>query len=196
VHYRSPVGFELARDAAGRPEYPDLEDAEKRLDYFYTTLQRLGGVAPGADDPGPVVAPADKTLASFQEAMDDDFNTAAAIGHLSDAFLLANRLLDEPQSAPKDVRRRTLARLARDLRKCGETLGIFQRDPAAFLIGRRDRLCVRRGIDKARVEQRIEERTAARAAKDFAKADEIRKALRAEGIELMDTPAGTTWRVV
>ena len=196
VHYRSPVGFELARDAAGRPEYPDLEDAEKRLDYFYTTLQRLGGVAPGADDPGPVVAPADKTLASFQEAMDDDFNTAAAIGHLSDAFLLANRLLDEPQSAPKDVRRRTLARLARDLRKCGETLGIFQRDPAAFLIGRRDRLCVRRGIDKARVEQRIEERTAARAAKDFAKADEIRKALREEGIELMDTPAGTTWRVV
>ena len=196
VHYRSPVGFELARDAAGRPEYPDLEDAEKRLDYFYTTLQRLGGVAPGADDPGPVVAPADKTLASFQEAMDDDFNTAAAIGHLSDAFLLANRLLDEPQSAPKDVRRRTLARLARDLRKCGETLGIFQRDPAAFLIGRRDRLCVRRGIDKARIEQRIEERTAARAAKDFAKADEIRKALRAEGIELMDTPAGTTWRVV
>jgi len=196
VHYRSPVGFELARDAAGRPEYPDLEDAEKRLDYFYTTLQRLGGVAPGADDPGPVVAPADKTLASFQEAMDDDFNTAAAIGHLSDAFLLANRLLDEPQSAPKDVRRRTLARLARDLRKCGETLGIFQRDPAAFLIGRRDRLCVRRGIDKARVEQRIEERTAARAAKDFANADEIRKALRAEGIELMDTPAGTTWRVV
>ena len=196
VHYRSPVGFELARDAAGRPEYPDLEDAEKRLDYFYTTLQRLGGVAPGADDPGPVVAPADKTMASFQEAMDDDFNTAAAIGHLSDAFLLANRLLDEPQSAPKDVRRRTLARLARDLRKCGETLGIFQRDPAAFLIGRRDRLCVRRGIDKARVEQRIEERTAARAAKDFAKADEIRKALRAEGIELMDTPAGTTWRVV
>ena len=43
--------------------------------------------------------------------MDDDFNTAAAIGHLSDAFVLANKLLDEPKAAAKDVRRRTLARL-------------------------------------------------------------------------------------
>jgi cysteinyl-tRNA synthetase len=197
VHYRSPVGFEVARDASGRPEYPDLEEAEKRLEYFYTTLQKLAALPSAAEEEdGAVVAPADKTLASFQEAMDDDFNTAAALGHLSDAFLLANRLIDEPQSAAKDVRRRTLARLRRDLRKCGDTLGIFQRDPSVFLTARRDRLCVRRGIDKARVEGLIQDRAAARAAKDFARADEIRKALRAEGIELMDGPTGTTWRVV
>jgi cysteinyl-tRNA synthetase len=135
-------------------------------------------------------------LSSFQEAMDDDFNTAAAIGHLYDAFVLANKLLDDPKSAPKDVRRRTLARLRRDLSKCGETLGIFQRDPSPFLLGRRDRLCARRGIDKAAVEARIADRTAARSAKDFARADEIRRSLQETGVELMDTPAGTTWRVV
>jgi cysteinyl-tRNA synthetase len=197
VHYRSPVGFEIAHDASGRPEYPDLEEAEKRLDYFYTTLQKLAAAAPTEeDDGGPVVAPADRTLSSFQEAMDDDFNTAAAIGHLSDAFLLANRLLDEPQSAAKDVRRRTLSRLRRDLRKCGETLGIFQREPSAFLTVRRDRLCARRGIDAGRIEGIIKERAAARAGKDFGRADEIRKSLREEGIELMDSPTGTTWRVV
>jgi cysteinyl-tRNA synthetase len=197
VHYRSPVGFEITHDASGRPEYPDLEEAEKRLDYFYTTLQKLAAAAPTEDDDGgPVVAPADRTLSSFQEAMDDDFNTAAAIGHLSDAFLLANRLLDEPQSAAKDVRRRTLSRLRRDLRKCGETLGIFQREPSAFLTARRDRLCARRGIDAGRIEGLIKERAGARAAKDFGRADEIRKSLREEGIELMDSPTGTTWRVV
>ena len=59
--------------------------------------------------------------------MDDDFNTAAAVGQLYEAFVLANKLLDEPKAAPKDVRRRTLARLRRDLLKCGETLGIFRR---------------------------------------------------------------------
>ncbi len=128
--------------------------------------------------------------------MDDDFNTAAAVGHLYEAFVLANKLLDEPKAAPKDVRRRTLARLRRDLLACGETLGIFQREPAAFLTARRTRLCVRRGIDAAAVEAKIADRTAARAAKDFARADEIRKALSAQGIELMDTPAGTAWRVV
>jgi cysteinyl-tRNA synthetase len=197
VHYRSPVGFEIAHDASGRPEYPDLEEAEKRLDYFYTTLEKLAAAAPtAADEGGAVVAPADEILSSFQEAMDDDFNTAAAIGHLSDAFLLANRLLDEPRGVAKDVRRRTLSRLRRDLRKCGETLGIFQREPSAFLAARRERLCARRGIDAGRIEGLVKERTAARASKDFGRADEIRKSLREEAIELMDSPTGTTWRVV
>ena len=143
-----------------------------------------------------MVAPADRTLAVFREAMDDDFNTAAAVGHLYDSFVLANKLLDEPKAAPKDVRRRTLARLRGDLRACGETLGIFRREPAAFLDGYRSRLCARRGIDAAAVEARIAERAAARATKDFARADEIRKALQAMAVELMDTPTGTTWRVV
>ncbi len=202
VHYRSPVGFEIAREAAGetgeRIGYPDLDEAERRLEYFYLTLEQLASLPAleGADEDGPVVAPADRTLSLFGEAMDDDFNTAAAIGHLSDAFGLANKLLAEPKAAPKDVRRRTLARLRTDLAKCGETLGIFQRPPAEFLRARRDRLCVRRAIDAAEVDARIVERQNARAAKDFTRADEIRKALQARGIELQDTPAGTTWRVV
>jgi cysteinyl-tRNA synthetase len=198
VHYRSPVGFEIGRDAGGNVTYPDLDEAEKRLEYFYLTLDRLAGAlgSGDTDDVGPVTPPADRTLALFAEAMDDDFNTAAALGHLSDAFALANKLLDEPKSEAKDVRRRTLARLRRDISKCGETLGIFQRPPAQFLRARRDRMCVRRAIDAGQVEARIADRQAARAAKDFGRADEIRKALQDQGIELQDTHAGTTWRVV
>ena len=128
--------------------------------------------------------------------MDDDFNTAAAVGHLYESFVLANKLIDEPKGVAKDVRRRTLVRLRDDLRRCGATLGIFQRPPAEFLLARRARLCARRAIDAASVETRIVERTAARAGKDFARADELRNQLRAEGIELMDTPSGTSWRVV
>jgi cysteinyl-tRNA synthetase len=196
VHYRSPVVFTLARDeATGAQVYPELDEAEARLAYFYRTLDRLAA-APDDTSSGELVAPADKTLAVFQEAMNDDFNTAAAVGHLYDAFVLANKLLDDPKAAPKDVRRRTLARLRRDLNACGETLGVFRREPAAFLTAYRARLCARRGIDAAAVEARIAERTAARAAKDFARADEIRKGLQGMGVELMDTPAGTTWRVV
>jgi cysteinyl-tRNA synthetase len=199
VHYRSAVGFTLARDEKERPVYPELDEAEERLAYFYGTLAKLGDMpaeAPAADDKGAVLPEAEKTLSVFQEAMDDDFNTAAAIGYLYDAFVLANRLLEDPKAAPKDVRRRTLARLRRDVLKCGETLGIFQSAPAAFLLARRDRQCARLGIDAAAVEAKIQERAAARAAKDFARADEIRKALREQRIELMDGPTGTTWRVV
>jgi cysteinyl-tRNA synthetase len=195
VHYRSPLAFTVERDATGASRFPDLEEAEKRLAYFYGTLERLAAL-PGEDDGGAVVPPADRTLAGFREAMDDDFNTAAAVGHLYEAFVLANKLLDEPQAAARDLRRRTLARLRRDLGKCGETLGIFQREPAAFLTSYRARLCARRGIDAAAVEVEIQERAAARRAKDFARADGIRKDLHARGVELMDTATGTTWRVV
>jgi cysteinyl-tRNA synthetase len=199
VHYRSPVAFEIARDAEGRPSYRDLDEAEGRLEYFYRTLERLdqaGIPATETGQQGTVVAPADATLSAFGEAMDDDFNTAAALGHLYESFVLANKLLDDPKSAAKDVRWRTLARLRADLRACGATLGIFLRQPSEFLVGRRARLCLRRGIDAAEVEARIAERTAARAGKDFARADELRKALQQTGIELMDSSAGTSWRVV
>jgi len=117
------------------------------------------------------------------------------VGHLYESFVLANKLLDEPKSAAKDVRLRTLARLRDDLRACGETLGIFRRVPSEFLLARRGRLCARRGIDPATIEARIAERGQARAAKDFKRADELRATLKAEGIDLMDTAAGTSWRV-
>ncbi len=196
VHYRSPVAFEIARDAEGRQTFPDLDEAEGRLEYFYRTLERLAEsplAAPG--EAGAVLSPADTTLASFRTAMDDDFNTAAALGHLYESFVLANKLLDDPKAAVKDVRRRTLARLRADLLACGATLGIFQRTPSEFLLARRERICVRRKIDPGAVEARIAERAAARTAKDFARADEIRKALQETGIELMDSSTGTTWRV-
>ena len=199
VHYRSAVGFTLAKDDQQRPIYPELDAAEERLDYFYRTLARLAEMpagAPAGDAEGPVLPEAEKTLSGFQEAMDDDFNAAAAVGQLYEAFVLANKLLDDPKAAAKDVRRRTLARLRRDLLKCGETLGIFQREPAAFLAARRDRQCARKGIDAAVVEAKIQERAAARAGKDFTRADEIRRTLATQGIELMDGPTGTTWRIV
>jgi cysteinyl-tRNA synthetase len=196
THYRSPVGFTIGKDGE---TFPDLDDAEERLEYFYRVLERLDEAGAGAagqgDLSGEVVPPADRTLAAFREAMDDDFNTAAAVGHLYDSFVLANKLLDEPKSAPKDVWRRTLARLRRDLAACGETLGIFRRPPREFLLARRARRCARLGIDPAWVEAQIAARAAARAAKDFARADEIRKALKEARVDLMDTPAGTTWRV-
>ena len=111
--------------------------------------------------------------------------------------MLANKLLDEPKAAAKDVRRRTLARLRRDLLQLRRDAGDLpaRRPPSSCC--RAASGCARgEGIDPAAVEARIADRAAARAAKDFARADEIRRELKEQGIELMDTPAGTTWRVV
>jgi cysteinyl-tRNA synthetase len=194
VHYRSPAGFSIGMDADNKPLYPDLDEAETRLDYFYRTLERLDAfVGALATPPSP---PPTELTTRFLEAMDDDFNTAAAIGHLYDAFVLANKLLDDPKAAPKAERQATLTALARDARMAGETLGIMRRPPADFLTGRRTRLCQRRKIDAQAVEASIVERTQARAAKNFQRADEIRATLKAQGVELMDGSKATTWRVV
>jgi cysteinyl-tRNA synthetase len=194
VHYRSPANFTIARDGDGQPVYPDLDDAEARLDYFYRTLERLDTfLSPQAGEHDG--APPSELAKNAGAALDDDFNTAAAIGHLYDAFVLANKLLDDPKAMPKPERAKTLAAIARDARAVGATLGVMRRPPSEFLLARRGRLCVRRKIDPAMVEARIAERAAARAGKDFKRADEIRAELKSTGVELMDTPAGTTWRV-
>jgi cysteinyl-tRNA synthetase len=175
--------------------YPDLDEAEVRLDYFYRTLERLDAfLAPLGNITEKL--PPSELATNVGTAMEDDFNTAAAIGHLYDAFVLANKLLDDAKAMPKPQRQQTLAAIARDARTIGETLGIMRRPPAEFLLARRGRLCVRRGIDAVAVEGKIAERTSARAAKDFKRADEIRAELKTTGVELMDGPTGTAWRVV
>ena len=87
------------------------------------------------------------------------------------------------------------AALARAVREVGAVLGIYERPPAEYLAERRAHLAARRKLDVAKVEALIVDRTEARKAKDFARADAIRGELAGLGVEIMDGPAGTTWKV-
>jgi cysteinyl-tRNA synthetase len=197
THYRSPINFEVV-DKDDTVGFPGLEEAERRLDYFYSTLLRLDDFLGGrvAPEDGPVVPEAERLVPAVRAAMDDDFNTAIVVAELGEAARVANKLLDDPKAAPKDVRRRSLARLAHDLRDAGSgALGLLEREPRAFLHARRARLAAVRGIDPAVVADRLGERDAARKAKDFPRADALRGELRALGIEIMDTPRGADWRI-
>ncbi|HKA90393.1 MAG TPA: cysteine--tRNA ligase [Haliangiales bacterium] len=198
THYRSPIDFEFEEVAPGKVVFPGLEDAERRLEYFYATLSRIDDFLSERNDAdaGALAPGADGLVAAVRAAMDDDFNSAVALAALGEAAKVANRLLDDPRSAPKDVRRRSIARLGADLRDAARgPLGLLEREPRAFLHGRRDRLSRTRGIDGAAVAARLVERDEARRAKDFTRADAIREELRALGIEVMDTPRGADWRV-
>ena len=144
VHYRSPLGVHHRPRRQGARPLPGARRGRARLEYSYRTIDRLAA-APGEDDGGAVAPPADKTLALFNEAMDDDFNTAAAVGHLSEAFLLANKLLDEPGGGrqgrpPPDARP-----AAQGPRRLRRDAGDLPAPPAAFLDAYRLRLCGRRG---------------------------------------------------
>jgi cysteinyl-tRNA synthetase len=198
THYRKPVNFEIDR-VGDEVRFPGLEEAERRLAYSYRTVARLRdalSVGKPAADEGEVIAPVDSYAERFHAAMRDDFNTAAALGYFSELLPLANKLLDQPKSAPKATRRRTLQRIAQASEEVVAVLGLLAEAPEAFLQRRRDKLCQLRGIDPALVAQRLTERADARASKDFARADAIRDELTQLGVEAMDRPDGTTsWTV-
>ena len=144
-----------------------LEDAGNALRGFYTTLREVAPRALAAIDWS------EPHAARFRAAMDDDFDTPIA-------FAALHELRGE-------VNRTRSAELAGLLRALGGTLGFLQQDPAAFLQGAR-------GAEMD-VQALIDERLAAKKAKDFPRADEIRKQLEAAGIALEDKPGGVTeWR--
>jgi cysteinyl-tRNA synthetase len=180
THYRRDVNFTDVLVA----------EAERRVRSLYETLEKADRISAG-------VSPAARGGALVQrslEALDDDFNTPQVLGILAEAFTAANALADKRgKKTPEE--RGELAAFARDARTVARVLGILQREPAAALLAIRGKAAARRGIDPAAVEQRIAERAAARAAKDYARGDAIRDELLARGVALMDGPAGTSWTV-
>lgn len=186
THYRHPLSF------SGKA----LADAETRMEYFYETLRKVDERISGKEfAKGPLHGDPQRFFTEFESAMDDDFNTAGGLGSLSGLFGLMNELTDKPPVKDKALVGRTLQALREDVRRVSSVLGLFEDAPDAWLLRRRERAVRERGIDVADVERLLGERTAARAAKDFAAADRVRSELKQKGVEIMDTPAGTTWKV-
>ncbi len=186
THYRSPLSF----------NDKSLADAEARMEYFYETLRKVDERVSGKDfGQGPLHGEPGRFRLEFEAAMDDDFNTAGAIGSLSGLFNLMNELCDKPPVKDKALVGRTLQALRADVSRISGALGLFEDAPAGWLLRRRERAVRERGIDVAEVERLIAARVQARAGKDFTEADRVRAALKALGVEIMDTPAGTTWKV-
>ena len=181
TQYRNPINYS---DAV-------LVEAEKRLVYLYETLEKVDRLAAGVSA---AEAPPGDLVERSRTALDDDFNTAAVLGILAEAFTEANALADRKGKKTAEDRAR-LAAFVRDARSVGRELGILQRPPAEALGALRARAAARRGIDEAMVERRIAERAAARKNKDFARSDAIRDELLAIGVAVMDGPVGTTWKV-
>ena len=110
--------------------------------------------------------------ARFKTAMDEDFGTPEAVAVLFDLAGEVNRSKSDD--------------LAGLLKALGGILGILQNDPVAYLQAGA-------GLDEAAIQAHIQARADAKAAKNFAEADRIRKLLLEQGIELKDLAAGTTW---
>jgi cysteinyl-tRNA synthetase len=186
THYRQQLAF----------SDKSLADAEARMEYFYETLKKVDERIVGKDfGSGPLHGDPDRFLREFDEAMSDDFNFTGGLGVLSGLFAELNLLTDKPPVKDKAVVGRTLVALREVVRKIASALGLFETDANAWLLGRRDRQVLAKGIDAKHVEAQLQARKDARAAKDFAASDRIRAELKTLGVEVLDSPSGTTWKV-
>ncbi len=189
-HYRSPLDYS---DHA-------LDEAEKGLRRIYAakaqleaalTRSKWSGTALPADIPQELT----RLEEAFGAAMDDDLNTAQALGHVFGAVRLAGRVLEDKTLAKSRETADLARRLLADLAAWGEELGVFAQDSQAFLAALKACRAARLGIDPARVGALVAERQDARKAKDFARSDAIRDELAALGVTVMDTPTGPQWDV-
>jgi len=181
----------------------NLDEATDRLEYLYTTLERVedvldrsdwdGGELEGSwfEDRGEFLADFDSR---FDEALADDFNTPRALAAIGELAKVANDLTESKKKARGD-RLWTLARLRDLLRSSGGLLGMLEKPAATALRELRDLKVELLDIDTDEVERLIEERAEARTNKDWDRADAVRDELADMGVEVLDSPEGTTWRI-
>ena len=150
-----------------------LREATQQLDRFYLALKRAGE---GAMPQGPGAGQASPDLLA---ALADDLNTPLALSHLHEAATRLNRATD-PDG---------MAQAKAELLAGGALLGLIQQRPVEWL-----QAASGKGLDAEEIEAQIGERIAARKARNFARADEIRDYLASQGIVLEDGPKGTSWR--
>lgn len=170
-HYRSPINFSRELMEAAGAGLDRIKNAYKSLLFMESKAQ--GTIT---EDEKKLNEEADKFRAEFERAMDDDFNTADAVTSIFEIAKFANVNVNENSS------KEFVTAIREKMLMLCNILGIKPQDEAKA-----------EQISADEVEALIAERTAAKKAKDFARADAIRDELSSKGVVIEDTRAGVRW---
>jgi cysteinyl-tRNA synthetase len=188
-HYRSPLDF----------SFESLQDAEKGLKRVYQTLKNLESAtttlsANGSQELPPEIGHEIQAASSqWQSSLDDDLNTAAALGYAFSLIRTANRILEDKKLRKAQDAGHACQEIFSALKELGAVLGLFGQNSEEFLNDLRMSRANRAGVNPRQVEDLIAKRQEARKAKDFALADSIRDQLVQLGVAVQDTPKGPVW---
>ena len=170
AHYRSPLNFSADLMESSKNALERITEAAARL----RDRQAAATVQEATEDEKKLMQEEAAFVTKFEESMDDDFNTADALAAVFELVKFANTNVQEDSS--KEFARHTLEVMT----KLCDVLGLTLEKKEEIL--------------DEEIENLIAERQAARKAKDFARADEIRGLLLDKGIELKDTREGVKWK--
>lgn len=170
AHYRSPLNFSAELMAAAKNGYDRIVTSVSNLNY----LMKNAASSEKSMEEEELLKEAAGFAAKFDDAMEDDFNTADALSVIFELVKFAN------QNAGEGSSREFLQALSDEIVMLSDICGLSVEKKEELL--------------DADIEQLIEERQAARKNKDFGRADEIRNELLQKGIVLEDTREGVKWK--
>ena len=189
THYRNPLDFSESA----------MQDATAGLDRLYNCVAAIDGLNMEGDPDAPsLISKKDRKKLTgmeerYQQAMDNDFNTAQAQAILFDTAKILNKIEREltENSSRQDIQflRETLV----VFKKLAGIMGLLQEDAATYLSRKRTALLDKLDIDEQTIKAMINERNEARGVRDWSRSDAIRDQLLAKNIELKDGPEGTSW---
>ncbi|OGR01392.1 MAG: cysteine--tRNA ligase [Deltaproteobacteria bacterium RIFOXYD12_FULL_55_16] len=191
THYRNPLDYSETA----------LLDAVAGLNRLYTCLAEIEQLpATGNDQAASAISKADRekieTLGErFLKAMDNDFNSAQALGHLFEGVKILNKIRQHLPGKPARLDLQLLKQGAKTIREMAEALGLLSQEPTLYLQKEQEKILKTLSVTPEEIEKFITARTMAREEKNWALADEIRDQLLNQGIDLKDGPTGTTWQV-
>lgn len=182
-HYRSPIDF---TDRA-------MDEVARGLDKIYALLgraqEKIGSISSRDMEPG-------ICWQQFCHAMDDDFNSARGIGIIFDTVRYLNRLLDKPENSVSSKIKYEIRSGVSDIRRTGDVLGIFLEQPTVYFNNKQTQILEEKSMDRAVIEKMVHERDVARKAKEWEKADQIKKQLSDMNVLVEDRPEGTIWKIL
>ena len=177
-HYRSPIDF----------TDKNMREAGIGLDKMYSLLERFQAIEIKIPESS---SKKNKYWNQFKDAMDDDFNTARGIGILFTAIREMNRLLDITSDSGALENLSKIQNGISNIKRIGQVLGILNESPKSYAAFKQNQDNEKDSPDVKIIEQLINERIAARQAKNWDRADQIRKKLAENNIILEDSPNGT-----
>lgn len=191
THYRNPLDY--SENA--------MADAMAGLSRLYTCLTEIKELPETGNHDGTSTIDEDvslriKTLPMrFYGAMDNDFNSAQALGQLFDLVKILNKARQNLPQKPFANDLQTLKQGAEVIKELAGVIGLLTEEPEAYLKNEKNKALRDISISSEEISEAIAERAKARIEKNWIRADEIRNHLLASGIELKDGPGGTTWQI-
>ncbi|MCB2184040.1 MAG: cysteine--tRNA ligase [Desulfobulbaceae bacterium] len=191
THYRTPLDFSETA----------MKDAEAGLDRLNTCLAEISQL-PKEGNPDQKSAAGKKNITKitslterFVKAMDNDFNSAQAMGHIFDAVKALNTIKQALPASPAESDLTLLHSGAKTIRELAAIMGLLKKDPLLYIKEKQDKIISRLDITEAEIDNLLQERNKAREQKNWARADEIRDQLLCHNVEIKDSSEGTTWQV-